>query len=75
LWYTLSDFAQRYAQVVDNSFKYHSLYLALGLLVNRILGQQVNGHKAPLGTRTGNPAQAIQHVSQRVVALESILGH
>jgi hypothetical protein len=66
--------AQKQMQVVDKGRKSASGQLALGLLVDNVLGRQIIGHHPPGSACSCDPAQAVKHVTQAVGTLPSIFG-
>ena len=67
--------SQHFAQVVDERFKDFCFDPPLRLLINDMPGWQIVRHKAPRGTTTNYPAQAVEDLSQWKISLRSIFGH
>ncbi len=67
--------ADQHAEVVDHGFKHLRPHPALGLLIDRMPRGQIVGHHAPLGPRAHDPAQAVEHLAQRMLALGRSFRH
>ena len=60
-------------QIMDDGLEDTGTEPALGLLIDGVVWRQVVRHVAPRGTRSDDPAEAIEHLTQVMVALWRIL--
>ena len=67
--------AQQFAQVADDGLEAARLDPAARLLVDGVPGRQVVRQVAPGGARARQPAQSVEDIAQRVVALGRGLCH
>jgi hypothetical protein len=67
--------SQRCAQVVGERFKDLSFDPSPRLLVDDMPGWQVVKHYSPSGTTMNRPAQAVEYLAQRIIALRSVFSH
>lgn len=67
--------AEELAPVVHRAFNHIGFHPALGLIVPGVPGREIVRHRAPRSARANQPAQRIEDLPQRVLALRSVFRH